>query len=73
MKGEEMTQSEIASKLGVSRQLVHGWFTGRSKPSREYVKKLNKITGISELQFLNPELLGNPWPTVERLRGNKNV
>ena len=41
-----MSPADLAEKLGVSRQAVSGWVTGKSKPSREMMVKLEDELGI---------------------------
>lgn len=40
------TQIAKARHLGVSRETLYGWVTGRSRPYPEQAKKLQDITGI---------------------------
>ena len=41
----ELTQTELAEKLGVSQPLVSKWFSGRVIPRPETFKKIAKATG----------------------------
>lgn len=43
----ELTQAEIARRLGISRAGVNAWEMGLSVPSTQYVVELAKIFGIS--------------------------
>lgn len=47
----ELTQTQLAEKLGVSQPLVSKWFSGKVIPRPETFKKLSKATGtpIKEL------------------------
>lgn len=42
----ELSQAELARKLGVSRQAVTNWETGKSVPSSEFLYKLCELYGI---------------------------
>ncbi len=39
------TLEDVASKVGVSMMSVHRWETGKTKPHRIFLKKLEKILG----------------------------
>lgn len=41
-----MNSSELADKLGVSRQSVSKWLAGKSMPSVEAMAKIEDLTGI---------------------------
>ena len=43
----ELTQVEIARRLGISRAGVNAWEMGLSVPSTQYVVELAKIFGVS--------------------------
>jgi transcriptional regulator with XRE-family HTH domain len=47
----ELTQTQLAEKLGVTQPLVSKWFSGRVIPRPETFKKIAKATGtpIKEL------------------------
>lgn len=45
-KKEQLTQARLAIKLGVSRQAVHAWLTGISRPDLDHAFKLHALTGI---------------------------
>lgn len=38
-----MTQDEFARLIGVTRQTVHNWETGRFEPTQQYKQKMLKI------------------------------
>lgn len=40
------TMSGLAKVLGVSRQAVHQWVTGRSKPGLEFCRKMSSLYGL---------------------------
>lgn len=43
----ELTQAEVARRLGISRAGVNAWEMGLSVPSTQYVVELAKIFGVS--------------------------
>lgn len=45
---ENISRSEIAKKIGVSKQLVSHWSTGRQKPSLDSLHKLCFESGVFE-------------------------
>lgn len=42
------TQEQLAEKMEVSRQLISGWESGRNVPSKDNIKVLCRLYGISE-------------------------
>ena len=44
---KELSQTKFAEALGYSQKFVSDIETGKAEPSREFLKKLNKIFGIS--------------------------
>lgn len=51
----ELTQAEIARRLGISRAGVNAWEMGLSVPSTQYVVELAKIFGVSTDYILGME------------------
>jgi transcriptional regulator with XRE-family HTH domain len=47
LKDEEVSQAELARRLGVSQPTVWEWLNGKSLPSAERLKALSEATGIS--------------------------
>lgn len=45
-----LTRSGLARKLGVTRQAVRSWETGRTRPHPQYVPRLAEIFGITPLE-----------------------
>jgi transcriptional regulator with XRE-family HTH domain len=41
-----LSQAEVATKLGVSRQAVSAWAAGESVPRAEYAAQLEDLLGI---------------------------
>lgn len=48
----EMTQMEIAEKMGVAQPLISRWFSGRCMPRPSTITKLAKIIGVNEQELL---------------------
>lgn len=42
----ELTQQDLASKVGVSQQAVSNWLSGYARPSRDAMAKLEDLLGI---------------------------
>ena len=53
-KKNNLSQDELAEKIGVSRQSVSFWETGQTQPTLDNIISLSKIFNIS-----SDELLGN--------------
>lgn len=52
-----MTQQELADKLGVSRHSLSTWETGRVKVSRRTLLAISSLTGCDVDDFILPEEL----------------
>ena len=50
--------SEIARKLGVSRQRVFHWYKSGGRVPDKFVLKIEKITGVSR-HDLRPDIFGD--------------
>lgn len=50
-----LTQGELAEKMGVSRQSVVNWESGKSKMRTPYIHLFCKITGFAEDDIFLPE------------------
>ena len=48
-------QSQLADKLGVTRQAVHAWENGVSFPAREAALRLSKLLGGNPAYYLGVE------------------
>lgn len=42
-----LTQAEVAEELGVSRQAISRWETGKIKPSTDNLRRLGKLYGVT--------------------------
>lgn len=47
VENPEITQNELATRVGVKQPTVWEWINGKSKPSAERLKELSKVTGLS--------------------------
>ena len=45
-KAKGMTQEQLASAMGVSRQLVSHWENGRVDPTPQQLEKLDEVLGL---------------------------
>ena len=41
-------QTKLAKDLGVDQSSISSWISGRNKPTKDYVKKMATIFGVSE-------------------------
>lgn len=48
-----LTQTELAEKLGVSQPLVSKWFSGKVIPRPETLKKISLATGTPIKELIN--------------------
>lgn len=55
-KENKISQEDLAEKLGISRQSVSLWETGKTQPTLELVTKLAELFGISTDELLNGEI-----------------
>mgnify|MGYP004678848699 CR=1 FL=1 len=46
-KNQNLTQSDIAKKLGITRSSVNAWELGISIPSTRYIVELSELFGVS--------------------------
>lgn len=49
---EDMTQSELAKKMGVSRTAISSWEIGRTEPSIGDIEKLSEIFGCLKTDLI---------------------
>jgi transcriptional regulator with XRE-family HTH domain len=47
-----MTQQQLADKLGVSQPLVNKWFSGKTIPRPKTIQRICEVTGISQEEFI---------------------
>ena len=58
-KARNMSQEELAEKLGVSRQAVSRWEVGSALPDASNILQLSKLFGVSADYLLNDEYKGD--------------
>ena len=54
-KEKNMTQQDLADRLGVSRQAVSRWEMGSAKPELDSLSAISQIFGITVDELLNAE------------------
>jgi transcriptional regulator with XRE-family HTH domain len=47
----ESTTPQRAERLGVSRQAIYSWLSGRTRPNKKAAKKIAKVTGVAEAEI----------------------
>ncbi|MBQ7296572.1 MAG: helix-turn-helix transcriptional regulator [Clostridia bacterium] len=66
-KARNMSQEELAEKLGVSRQAVSRWEVGSALPDASNILQLSKLFGVSADYLLNDDYKGEaPAPIKSR-------
>ena len=55
----KMTQEELADRMGVSRQTVSKWETGKGLPDISLLQPLAQALGISVIELMNGEPVVN--------------
>ena len=61
-KKQNMTQMELADRMGISFQAVSNWERGVSMPDISKLLELSEVLGITV-----DEILGKPSPLIETL------
>lgn len=56
LKHINMTQTELALRLGTTRQVVNKWVKGKVFPRLENIAGINAVTGISTKKLLEEVL-----------------
>lgn len=54
-------QSDLARRLGISRQAVHEILSGKRVPGYKMATKLERATGIPRLAWMDPDEFHNPY------------
>ena len=66
-KARNMSQEELADRLGVSRQAVSRWEVGSALPDASNILQISRLFGVSADYLLNDEYKGDsPIPLKER-------
>ena len=58
-ESRNMTQAEVAEKLGVSSKTVSKWETAKGLPDISLLQPLAQVLGISVIELMNGELITN--------------
>lgn len=48
-----LTRTEFASRIGVSRQIIHAWITGKTKPTVSTVERVAKAFNLESRFFFS--------------------
>lgn len=67
---EQMTQAQIAEKLGVKRSYLNDIIRGRRSCSKRMAVLLEEATGIDRVAWLYPDQHSNPM--IEKSRASNN-
>lgn len=62
------SQSDIARRMGMTRQAVNAYLTGKRRPGPGMAKKLEEATGIERAAWMYPDEHHNPM--LARSDGN---
>jgi transcriptional regulator with XRE-family HTH domain len=57
-----LTLAAVGSALGVTRQYVYAWESGRRKPGPKHLAKLAEVLGLQVTDLL-PQHAGQHWST----------
>ena len=68
-KQKEISQEELAEKVGVSRQAVSKWENGTAQPEMANVAKLCEILGVTPNELLGYD--GKPAPEAKKQNGKR--
>jgi len=67
-EARNMTQTELASKIGVSSKTVSKWETAKGLPDISLLQPLARTLGISVIELMNGELIRNRNVSANMLR-----
>ncbi len=69
-----MSQTEFAEKLGIHKQVVASWMTGKRNPKMESIKKMSKILKIP-FSYLTDDTKNNfiEQPVEKQNCGNSDI
>ena len=68
-KQKEISQEELAERVGVSRQAVSKWENGTAQPEMANVAKLCEILGVTPNELLGYD--GKPAPEAKKQNGKR--
>lgn len=46
-------QTKLAKDLGADQSTISGWIKGRTTPTKDFLKKMAKLFGVSEVEVLS--------------------
>ena len=68
-ENRNLTQAELAEKIGVSSKTVSKWETGKGLPDISLLQPLAEALGISVIELMNGERITNKNISANMLRG----
>ena len=68
-ENRNLTQAELAEKIGVSSKTVSKWETGKGLPDISLLQPLAEALGISVIELMNGERITNKNVSANMLRG----
>ena len=68
-EGRNLTQAELAEKIGVSSKTVSKWETGKGLPDISLLQPLAGALGVSVIELMNGEPIANRNVSANMLRG----
>ena len=68
-EGRNLTQAELAEKIGVSSKTVSKWETAKGLPDISLLQPLAQALGISVIELMNGERITNRNVSANLLRG----
>lgn len=68
-EGRNLTQAELAEKIGVSAKTVSKWETGKGLPDISLLQPLAGALGVSVIELMNGEPVANRNISANMLRG----
>lgn len=73
-KKANLTQEQLAKKMGVSAQMIYKWENGKSNPKIETVRKIASALDISSFELNNGLIFGNELEKILReISSEKNI
>ena len=68
-EGRNLTQAELAEKIGVSSKTISKWETGKGLPDISLLQPLAGALGVSVIELMNGEPIANRNVSANMLRG----
>ncbi|MCM1033878.1 MAG: helix-turn-helix domain-containing protein [Odoribacter sp.] len=73
LKSKQITQSELARRLGVNPMTVSGWVSGKRYPSIEVLDSLATMLDVDITDFFSAPRVAQPEVTLQARVGNDTV